>query len=106
MGGVVWAYVFAIALATVAGVLATLLISFGLQWLNLNTPGWRPATDVLSIPFALFIPAYGAQRMVVAVADRAARPVRTIRGPIAMIGGALLAFLAILSSPPMTGASA
>src|SRR6187200_2388320 len=57
VGGVVWAYVFAIALATVAGVLATFLISFGLQWLNLSTPGWRPATDVLSIPFALFIPA-------------------------------------------------
>ena len=103
VGGVVWAYVFAIALATVAGVLATLLISFGLQWLNLSTPGWRPATDVLSIPFALFIPAYGAQRMVVAVADRAARPVRTIRGPIAMIGGALLAFLAIFVLPTDDG---
>jgi hypothetical protein len=103
VGGVVWAYVFAIALATVAGVLATLLISFGLQWLNLSTPGWRPATDVLSIPFAVFIPAYGAQRLVGVAADRAARPVKTIRGPIAVIGGGILAFLAIFVIPTDDG---
>jgi hypothetical protein len=103
VGGVVWAYVFAIALATVAGVLATLLISFGLQWLNLSTPGWRPATDVLSIPFAVFIPAYGAQRMVVAVADRAARPVSLVRGPIAVAGGAILAVATLFLVPTDDG---
>lgn len=103
VGGVVWGYVFAVALATIAGVLATILISLGLQWLNLGSPGWRPATDILSIPFALFIPGYAAHRMVGAVADRAARPVSEIRGPIALIGGGLLAFLAIFVVPTNEG---
>jgi hypothetical protein len=103
VGGVVWGYVFAVALATIAGVLATILISIGLKWLNLSTPGGRPATDILSIPFALFIPAYGAQRMVGAVADRAARPVSAVRWPIAVVGGALLAVVALFLVPTDDG---
>lgn len=102
-GGVVWGYVFAVALATVAGVLATIVISIGLQWLNLGTPGWRPATDVLSVPFALFIPGYGAYRMVSAVSDRAARPVSAVRLPIALAGGGLLAFVALFLVPTDEG---
>jgi hypothetical protein len=102
-GGVVWGYVFAVALATIAGVLATIVISLGLGWLNLGTPGWRPATDVLSIPFALFIPGYGAYRMVGAVSDRAARPVSAVRRPIALVGGGLLAFVALFLVPTDEG---
>lgn len=99
VGGVVWGYLFAAVLATAAGVLTTLILSLALQWLHLSTPGYRMATDLLSIPFALFIPGYAAHRMVGAIADRSARPVSTIRRPIALVGGGLLAVAAIFMVP-------
>lgn len=99
VGGVVWGYLFAAALATVAGVSTTILLSFALQSLHLSTPGYRMATDLLSVPFALFIPAYAAHRMVGAIAVRAARPAGTIRRPVALVGGGLLAIVVVFMIP-------
>jgi hypothetical protein len=103
VGGVVWGYVFAVAVATIAGVLATMLISLGMRWLNLSTPGWRPATDILSIPMALFIPGYAADRMVRAISDRAARPIAAVRWPVALAGGSLLTGVALFLVPTDDG---
>jgi hypothetical protein len=94
-GGVVWGYLFAAAVMTVAGVLSATLSLFVLQSLHLTTTDWQPATDVLSIPFALFVPAYAAHRMVTAVAARSERPVVTIQRPIALVGAGVLAVLTI-----------
>lgn len=99
VGGVVWGYLFAAALAIVAGVTSTIILSLALQWLHVSTPGYQTATDLLSIPFALFIPGYAAHRMVGAVAERAGRPVSGIRRPVALVGGGLLAVVAVFLIP-------
>jgi hypothetical protein len=89
--GLFWGYLFAFALTTVAGNVATILISFGLQILQLSSPGWQPAADLLTIPFALFVPGYASHRMVGAVSARSGRPVTSIQRPIALVGAGLLA---------------
>jgi hypothetical protein len=94
-GGLVWGYIFATALTVLAAVSSTLIISVALQALGLTTPGSQPMTDVLSIPFAIFVPGYAAHRMVGAVAARSARPVRSIQRPIAVVGGIVLAAMTI-----------
>ncbi|MEA2577533.1 MAG: hypothetical protein QOD78_1121 [Chloroflexota bacterium] len=89
--GLFWGWLFAAALTTLAGVVATILISLGLQILQLSSPGWQPATDLLSIPFALFVPGYAAHRMVGAISARSGRPVTTIQRPLALVGAGVLA---------------
>jgi uncharacterized membrane protein len=91
--GLFWGYLFAVALITVASVVTTILISIGLQVLHLSSPGWQPATDLLSVPFALFVPGYAAHRMVGAVSAGSGRPIRTIQRPIALVGAGLLAIV-------------
>ncbi|HUP55136.1 MAG TPA: permease prefix domain 1-containing protein, partial [Methylomirabilota bacterium] len=92
--GLFWGWLFAAALSTVAGVGATLIISLALQWLHLSTPGWQPP-DILSVPFALFVPGYAGHRLVGAVATASGRSVGSIKRPIAVGGGILVAIVAI-----------
>ena len=118
VGGVVWGYLFAAALLTIAGIASTILLSLALGSTSAATsgpvmavaPGWlglsngsRTVTDLLSIPFALFIPGYAAHRLVGAFADRLARSVTTIRGPIALGGSVLLAVIALFIVPTDDG---
>lgn len=92
--GLFWGWLFAASVTTVAGVSATLIISFALQWLDLSYSGWQPP-DILSLPFALFVPAFAAHRMVGSVAARSGRAVESIRRPIATAGGILVAIVAV-----------
>ena len=89
--GLFWGYLFAFALTTLAGIVTTILISLGLQVLHLSSPGWQPASDLLTIPFALFVSGYAAHRMVGAVSAGSGRPVRSIQRPIALVGAGILA---------------
>jgi hypothetical protein len=92
--GLVWGWLFATAVTVVAGVSATLIISFALKWLDLSSSGWQPP-DILSIAFALFVPGYAAYRMVGAMAERSGRSVASIKRPIALVGGLLLGVVSV-----------
>jgi hypothetical protein len=93
-GGLVWGWLFATAVTVVAAVSSTLIISFALKWLGLSSSGWQPP-DILSIPFALFVPGYAAFRMVGAMAERSRRSVASIQRPIALLGGLLLGIVVV-----------
>ncbi len=91
VGGVVWGYVLAAGLATVAGALSAIAVSTVLGWLNLSTSGWANTAQTFSIPIALFVPGCVGYRLVTAVAVRSARRAVTLRRPIAIVGGGILA---------------
>ena len=91
VGGVVWGYILASALATVAGMLAAIAVSTVLGWLSLSTSGWADTAQAFSIPIALFVPGCVGYRLVTAVAARSARRAVELRRPIAIVGGGILA---------------
>ena len=91
VGGVVWGYLLASALAMVAGVLAAVAVTTVLGWLSLSNSGWASSAQAFSIPIALFVPGCVGYRLVTAVAARSARRAVTLRRPIAIAGGGILA---------------
>jgi hypothetical protein len=95
VGSVVWGYLIALAVSIVAGVLSLAIISTTVSWLQLSINGWGQWGDEVSIPFAAFVAGYAGRRLVLTVAWKSARRVDTIRVPIALIGGVLLALLVV-----------
>ena len=96
VGGFFWGYILASALSSVAAVLAAVAVSTVLGWLGLTTSGWSNSAQSFAIPIALFVPGVVAYRMVTAIAGRSARRAETLRRPIALLGGGLLAIVSVV----------
>lgn len=96
IGGFFWGYILASALSSVAAVLAAVAVSTMLGWLGLTTSGWSNSAQSFAIPIALFAAGVVAYRMVTAIAARSARRVETLRRPIAVLGGGLLAIVSVV----------
>lgn len=95
LSNVIWGYLIAMAVAIVAGVASLAIVSATVSWLQLSVAGWGQWGDEVSIPFAAFIAGYAGRRLTLTVAWKSVRRVDAIQGPIALIGGGLLAVLVV-----------
>ncbi len=93
--GFFWGWLFAAAVAVLAGVLATLLISLVVQALGITSSGSSWDSSWLTAPYLLFALGYAGHQVPTAIAARSLRPVRVFRGPVAVVGGGLIGMIAI-----------